>query len=354
MVDPISIGLLVGQQVLNALGQKEKIKQLSAREDEQRNLAIQQALMASAPTKDAYGNVSYYDPQRGWVTSLNPTVEAIVKAGQSEQLRSLTEDAARNREVRRRAVDRGREVGSAAQAALNRYSAGDRGEAGITGDIARLLALSKTGDKAGTVTGPLVRQGRGALLPQALRTTSNTGNIGETLLQARSAGRGEATQNEGRRRAGLEEASTLTNIANQGIAPIQEQTDIPNRLAKEQLYREGMQQKALAQGADNIGAASARTASAAGNPIDITGIAKLLAGGNSAGGNPVNIGSATRVETSSPNSSETSLPQWKDVRTGFGPLLSQRRRDERTGDFYPDWYYNDYVPSSVGFGFKGF
>ena len=74
----------------------------------QKQQGERQFKLASAGRTDAYGNKQKYDELLNeWKLNMTPTQNKIVKAGESEQLRSLTEDAARNRMIRVRQALRG-------------------------------------------------------------------------------------------------------------------------------------------------------------------------------------------------------------------------------------------------------
>lgn len=70
----------------------------------QKQQAAEQQRFASAARSDAYGNkTSYNDILNEWKTILTPVQNQIMKAGEQEQLRSVTEDAQRNRRQKERA-----------------------------------------------------------------------------------------------------------------------------------------------------------------------------------------------------------------------------------------------------------
>jgi len=74
----------------------------------QRQAADQANRLATATRTDAYGNQMRYNPAtNSWETILTPTQKGIVGAQEQEQLRSLTEDATRNRQLLEEARQRG-------------------------------------------------------------------------------------------------------------------------------------------------------------------------------------------------------------------------------------------------------
>src|SRR6478735_1253083 len=111
-MDPI-MALMMGGTALGGLLQGN-----AQRDQAERALQMQQALaqeqmkFAKAGRTDAYGNKVYFDPTTNeWKTQLDPFQDRLVKAGEAEQFRGLTHDAAQNRSIRDAAAQRGRTAG---------------------------------------------------------------------------------------------------------------------------------------------------------------------------------------------------------------------------------------------------
>lgn len=338
-MDPLTIGLLIGQQALNFLGARSGQKAAQQNLNEARASQARAEQYATAPRYDAFGNLSYYDPATGsWKNVLTPTQEEInklVESGQFKQAGSQARQYAVQGEARGRGVEAG---GLYNQAIEEAKQAPDR--AGAVGNIARLLAL-QGGGQSGPVTASALRTGRGAQLPQILARGGSQGpDIGSTLTQAYQAG--QSTPD--RRGEALNRAGMISQIASAlpGVGPGAQGVGTPDRLAAMQGQSNAAIQSAIANGALNVNKAGVANAGqqAKGLGIDLMGIAKALQGSEQQG--PVNVGSATRVNLRASKAS----PRTSNAVTVFGPGPGQwkdfedlyaARRVAPTGITEPAW-----------------
>lgn len=205
-MDPISLALMGGTALTQFLGGA------AGRAEQQRALAEQmrqfdqQMRFAKAARTDAYGNtVRFDDATQRWLTDLTPTQRALLRAGEHEQFLGLTEDAARNREARRRMAT----IGAQSAEDYNRESAAYRygpqkSEDQIINELTQLVGRGRTAGN-NTFLRQRLRQGR----PNVF---SNTGP--ETF------GPNSADDSLRIRRAALEELGVRNNLRNQRLQPL--------------------------------------------------------------------------------------------------------------------------------------
>lgn len=197
-MDPFSLILGLGSLAANQIGQRNSMSLALANLADQRRRADESTRLATATRTDAYGNTQRYDPATNtWVNDLTPTQQAIIKTGESEQLKSLTEDAALNRQKRRRMAKVGAQAGQDFQRARAGYLYDQpQSERAIQADLTRLIAQSKADAARGQgrdVTRQLIREGRGSLVPAALSAQNKDISTGsaDTALKAREGAKGE-------------------------------------------------------------------------------------------------------------------------------------------------------------------
>src|SRR6478609_8805364 len=133
---------------------------------------------AMATRSDAYGNKQKYDELNNeWSQTLTPLQAAILKAGEKEQYLTVTEDAQRNREIKRAASDRGKEAGKDYKRVLAdfRYNQ-PKGEATIQNELNAISGSTANADaksaQAKAITAAL-RAGQGALIPTLIKKTDD-------------------------------------------------------------------------------------------------------------------------------------------------------------------------------------
>lgn len=286
-MDPVSISLAIASLLSGLKSSSDAKGSASENLAFQRQNADRNYQLSTATRTDAYGNRLRYDPKLNqWVTELTPQQQAIVSAGEREQRVGLTEDAGRNRDIRRRAEQRGVQAGDAFNKALSGYEY-DRppGEAANRSDILRQIALAmNTGDRA---TAQLV--GRQGLRQQGNMPVINTGSLSpgagqklaQALLQARSTSLGETGQREQMHTSKyLPAIQQFNQIANQGgDAPIN-YSKVPDQFRAETEQAIKGVGDAVTQGGQGVNYASGQLTTASGkNPIDLRGIAGLLRSG---------------------------------------------------------------------------
>src|SRR6185295_5674901 len=107
-LDPVSATLTAGSVIGNLIGGAQSRRQAAENLAFQKWLANEELRMGQASRVDAMGNTVRYDKALNkWVTDLSPEQFKLSKAGEHEQLLNLTDDAARNRQIKERAFRRG-------------------------------------------------------------------------------------------------------------------------------------------------------------------------------------------------------------------------------------------------------
>src|SRR4051794_1836795 len=100
--DPVSGGVAAIAELLHQYNESKAADTAKEGLAFQRQNAADALRFAKAARTDAFGNrTSYDDALNQWITSLTPEQQSLVSAGEHEQRLGLTEDAARNRDIRR-------------------------------------------------------------------------------------------------------------------------------------------------------------------------------------------------------------------------------------------------------------
>lgn len=170
----------------------------------QKEQARKQYGLATAARTDAYGNKqSFDDLMKEWLVELTPTQSAITKAGEREQLASLTEDATRNRATRRRQETRALE----AEQDYNRARTGYRydqppSEDAIMGDLARIMGSNReagANQAASALARQALRFGRGGDIGEITKGAADAvgSGLAENILATRMAAAQESAQRKG-------------------------------------------------------------------------------------------------------------------------------------------------------------
>ena len=195
-MDPITLAIAaalaggsmyMGNQSRNAAVSQAVMNQRMA----QRN-ADRQFQLASAGRTDVYGNKMTYDPaSNSWKLALTPEQQDITSASQNEQLKQLTQDAARNRNILNSAAERGRGAGED----YNRAIAGYRydqppSEDAIRSQISSLLSQAdeqRRMNSSSLVGREALRIGKGSSIPQIVKAANDQlgAEMPNRLLQAR-------------------------------------------------------------------------------------------------------------------------------------------------------------------------
>jgi hypothetical protein len=242
----------------------------------QKEQARKQERFSQAARTDVYGNKQYYDYLANeWKVKLTPRQKAITTADERERLLSLTEDAQRNRQLRRRLAERSRDAEGQYYATLAGYKYDKpASEDAITHELAKLIAMAKSDsmrESAKPVAAQLLRTGKGALLPQLLRSQAQEsgGTIGDTMLKARSQAVQEAASREQQHQSKyLPALQYFAQIMNDGGGNGNIMfTTLPQEKAQEQTAQNQLMMRALESAGTNVGNAYSAAAKAAGQQI---------------------------------------------------------------------------------------
>lgn len=239
--------------------------------------------LATSARTDANGNTVYYDSaQKKWVTQLTPTQSAIAKAGEREQFASLTEDATRNRDVRRR-------QGARAEGAVEPFNQAEAGlqydtppsEGSIFGELSRLLAggaQQRSNEAKDALGRQALRIGKGASISDIVKSSNDyLGQTNpDTILQARQAALTESGQRESQHQSKyLPLAQHYAQLEDAvGGAP-QHFSNVNNEMSGTQAQMEAAIAAALAQGGAGVGNAYGGFASAAGRSPSFGGAGSI-------------------------------------------------------------------------------
>jgi len=274
-MDPITIALMGGTALSGLLQGNAQRDQAERALQMQQALAQEQMKFAKAGRTDAYGNKVYFDPTTNeWKTQLDPFQDRLVKAGEAEQFRGLTHDAAQNRSIRDAAAQRGRTAGDYYDRLAGQYVNQQPPSEGSIED--ELIRLGVVGSDVGY--GPNVSRTAGNL-PYAISGVQNYQTPLARLAQIIAGARGNAI-NERNNRATARNNQFLpamqsferTAMGGQGSVP--DQSTTPKDLMKES----GDMAKTLVTAQNNtsrnIGNAFNQTITAAGKPYE--GLVKAM------------------------------------------------------------------------------
>jgi len=257
-----------------------------------RNLQFQQQQankgnrLATATRTDAYGNkMSYDELLNEWINQLTPTQESILKAGEQEQYRTLTEDATRQREARRAQEGRSKEAGKEFDKALVGYRYDQPPSEGkAQADLVQSLLINRQkglGEGLKALTGQAQRLGRGADIPKLLQQADQL--FGESLedvtLKGKQAGSALASsqraEHENRYGGALDRFATLADRINP-VTP--RYSDAPTSQANVQEAMARAIQAAIGNSSANVGNAYTNLATGLARSPDLSGIASALSG----------------------------------------------------------------------------
>lgn len=264
----------------------------------------EQEQLQKATREDAYGNKITYRDGAGFGYDLTPITEAILGNEQGERLRSLREDAPRNRAAAVRMDDRSKLADEEFQDVFNEYKYRDKPREGeFIGDAQTLLQAARNrgeAESANLVAQQLLRQGNssnvGKVYQKAADNSART--LAETLINAKRIGREDyrSAENFDMQKYGGE-LGFLGGIADKTTnSPI-----MPNNF-NEQLSGRADQALAsltqvLSQGNQQLSSALQTAAQGFGQPMDFSGIAnalsKLSFGGGEDKGDGYNDGGTT-------------------------------------------------------------
>lgn len=284
-VDPFTVGLSAAQLISQMIANKNSADLGNANLQFQRQNADKMFKLGTAGRTDAYGNkVRYSHGSNEWETLLDPFQKDIIDAGEKEQYASLTEDATRNRGIKRAAAERGRAVDQDFDAALagHRYDQ-PQSEVSIRDELQKLItgATSKgMRSNRSDIARQLIRSGGGSGVDKLYKDTNRSmgEQLAQTMLQARQGALGEAGQRTSMHQSKyLPAMQQFAALASQGgDAPIHF-SDTPSKLLGVQDSAAQGAATSLAQGGDAISKAyMANAKNAQDGALDIKGIASLI------------------------------------------------------------------------------
>lgn len=250
----------------------------------QKQNAAKQFRLSTAARGDAYGNKQRYDDiLNEWIMSLTPTQNQIIKAGEKEQLLSLTEDARRNRAIKEQQRERGIDAGKDYHRVLASFRyGGPKSELAIRDELTNLLA-GVTREKAGKNKTELIRaamrEGRGGDTAAILKAFDDDmgSSLAANMLQARQMGAQEYAQRTAQHTQNhLPVLQELQRLMDMGGDSQLRFSDTPQQLAGLQQQQFAGIASALQNEAGNVGGAYKNLAASMGKSPDLSGIAKSL------------------------------------------------------------------------------
>lgn len=260
----------------------------------QKQNAAKQFRLSTAARGDAYGNKQSYDEiLNEWKIALTPTQSKIIKAGEAEQLKSLTEDAARNRAIKVQQRARGLDAAKDYTKVLAQYRyGGPKSELAMRDELTNLLAgveMEQTGKKKTEVLRAAMRENRGGDAATIIKGFDDA--MGESMasrmLQAKQGAQGEfAARTQQHLQSTLPIMQELQKLMDMGGDMPQRFSDVPNSLAALQQQQFAGIQGALGAEASQVGGAFKGLAESMGKSPDFSSIAKSLSsmGGGGRGG----------------------------------------------------------------------
>jgi len=260
----------------------------------QKRNADKQMRFSQAARGDAYGNKQSYDEiLNEWKIALTPTQSKIIKAGEQEQLKSLTEDAARNRAIKRQQRERGLEAGKDYTKVLADYRyGGPKSELAMRDELTSLLAgvdQEQSGKMKADVMRAALRENRGDDVASIIKGFNDASGktMASNMLQARQQAATEHAAREQQHMARtLPVMAELTKLMDMGGGPLLPMSETPGALANLQQQQAAGIGAAYQNEASNVGGAFGQLAKSMGQSPDFSGIAKSLAsiGGGGKGG----------------------------------------------------------------------
>lgn len=258
----------------------------------QKENARKQHRLSTSARGDVYGNKQKYNEALNeWIIALTPTQEKITKAGEKEQLLTLTEDAQRNRAIREQQRARGVEAGKDYNRVLASYRyGGPKSELAIRDELTNLLA-GVTQENAGQQKTELIRaamrEGRGPDTGQLLKVINDAAgkNMAANMLTAR----GQAAQEYSGRMAQhqsqhLPLMAELTKLMDMGGDAAIKQPGLAGDMSALQQQQFAGIQAALQNEASQVGSAYKGLAASSAKAPDLSGVAKALSGIGGGGG----------------------------------------------------------------------
>lgn len=259
----------------------------------QKQQAQKQFRLSTASRTDAFGNQQSYDPiSNTWNIVLSPRQNQIIKAGETEQLKSLTEDATRNRILRRQQVERSRVAANDYNDALAGYQYNKPdSEAAIRDQILDGLTQANqqqaTDIKNATVL-QAARLGRGQDIPRIIKDINDSegSKLFDLMDKSRDLARNEWIQRTQQHdQQYLPEIQAFDKIIQEANpAALQPFSQVPQQLSQLQQNQFAGMESALSSGANEVGSAFATLAKSLGQSPDLSGAAKAFSSIGGGGG----------------------------------------------------------------------
>lgn len=270
-IDPIT-GVLTAGTLIGNLIQGQAAKKAAQRAlAQQMAMHAEQMRFAKSGRTDAYGNRVRYDEGLGeWITDLTPQQRANLKAGEREQFLGLTEDAARNRQARRRAGAIGESSAEDYNTNLAEFRYGPRkSEDSIFNEISTLIARERSRPD---VAGQRLRARMGSPLVTPNSSSRGSDRSVSDALTARKAALEEYGARESGRNSRLLPALDFfrQGASGGGGAPIN-YSNINDSTNKSQDAMAQLIASVGASGAGNIGKAQAGLTEATGKQFPSLG-----------------------------------------------------------------------------------
>jgi hypothetical protein len=273
----------------------------------QRRMADEQMRMSQATRTDAYGNQMRYNPAtNSWEMILTPTQKGIIGAQEQEQLKSLTEDATRNRQILEEARQRGFQAQPDYAKAISGFRYDEAPSRAADEDkLASLLAIQRQ-DAAGKSTQDvgrqLLRQGRGADLPIIMKAADDRSgqSIGGDLLKSYEASIPQYTQDVQMRQSRyLPVIKQLQETMAGGSSAPPRFSTTPQELSTIQGQQMNSVLSALSSGSREVGGAYSGLAKAVGDTApDMKGLASIITAFKNNKGNQPQYGIVPNQDTS--------------------------------------------------------
>lgn len=310
--------------------------------DFQKDQAREGRELATSTRTDAYGNeVSYDNILKKWNVTLTPQQEAILRAGEREQLLSLTEDAERNRNTARRAERRAVQADDIVDLLMAEYQyQRPPSEGAIRDELSGLLATTnqvETERAKDILGGQALRTNNSAALPGIIAAFEQAfpERVAQNELRAREGARAEsASRNASHENIYQNAIRALSSLSQSVPAMGQHFSATPGQTQNVMSQAIAQLMNAVQSGSAGVGNAYAQLTSAAGNApqIDLSGIQSGLS----------NLGAYLDIQNAPATPNELRFMDLGDQVVGFDPF---------TGELVSQYGYTPYrAPSSGGGG----
>jgi hypothetical protein len=284
----------------------------------QKQQAAKQNRFARAARGDAYGNKQLYDELLNeWLIKLTPMQSRITKAGEKEQLLTLTEDAARARDIKRAQRARGIEAGKDYQEELIKFRyGGPRSELSMRDELTNLLAgidREKANKDKTELMRIALRQNQGSQLPSIIKGINDDlgANLAENMLKAKQGAQQEFIQrSQFHQQRHLPYMKHLVELMDLGGAGSPAYSDTPEKLMALQQQQAAGIQAAMQSEAGNVGSAYKTLASGVGQGgAGIAAALKGLGSGFGGGGGGRGGRTSSKME-SAPATEQQQFAPW--------------------------------------------